>query len=114
MTRVISTKQNKQSDCRLQFPPWVPLAARRRIIELCTSPKATTDENRQLLARLATYPAMKTEVWNKLPSKPKISEAAIIEWAFTAYTFFIHYGVRTRKPKQGGSSGVSTEQNMPS
>ena len=26
--------------------------------------------------------------------------------------FFIHYGVRTRKRKQGGSSGVSTEQNM--
>jgi hypothetical protein len=97
MTRVISTKQNKQSDCRLQFPPWVPQAARRQIIELCTSPKATTDENRQLLARLATYPAMKTEVWNKLPSKPKISEGAIIEWAFTAYTIF--HSLRRPYPK---------------
>ena len=56
-----------------------------------------TDENRRLLARLATYPSMKTEVWEKLPSKPKIPKGAIIEWAFTAYTVF--HSLRRPYPK---------------
>ena len=83
--------------CELKVPAWVPQAARRQIIELCASPIATTDANRQLLARLATYPSMRTEVWEKLPSNPKIPAGEIIQWAFTAYTIF--HSLRRPYPK---------------
>jgi hypothetical protein len=71
------------------FPTWIPQAARNRIAELCASPLAIDDTNCGLLKRLATHPAMKTEVWEKLPPEPKDFEGTIIEWAFFAYTIFL-------------------------
>jgi hypothetical protein len=76
---------------------WVPQAAQSRLTDLLASPRAITDENRQLLARLARYPSMKTEVWEKLPPNPKIPAGEIIEWAFTAYTIF--HSLRRPYPK---------------
>ena len=46
------------------------------------SPLGNDKKGRGLLERLATYPAMKTEVWEKLPSEPKDFEGTIIAWAF--------------------------------
>jgi hypothetical protein len=80
-------------------PAWVPEAARKQIIELWASPPAITDANQQLLKRLATYPSMRTEVWKKLPSHPKGSEGAIINWAFFAYTEFHSFPRRHGKGK---------------
>jgi hypothetical protein len=72
------------------FPTWIPQAARDRITELCASPLAIDDDtNCSLLKRLATYPAMKTDVWEKLPPDPKDFEGTIIQWAFFAYTIFL-------------------------
>ncbi len=76
------------SGAEIPFPTWIPQAARNRITELCASPLAMDDTNRSLLERLATYPAMKTEVWEKLPPEPKDFEGTIIAWAFLAYTIF--------------------------
>jgi hypothetical protein len=70
------------------FPTWIPQAARNRITELCASPLSMDGTNRSLLERLATYPAMKTDVWEKLPPEPKDFEGKLIEWAFLAYTIF--------------------------
>jgi hypothetical protein len=72
----------------LRVPDWVPEAARKQIVELWASPLGVTDANQQLLKRLATYTSMRTEVWEKLPSNPKIPAGEIIQWAFTAYTIF--------------------------
>ena len=83
--------------CELKVPAWVPQAARKQINELWASPLAITDENQQLLKRLATYTSMKTEVWEKLPSNPKIPAGEIIEWAFTAYAIF--HSLRRPHPK---------------
>jgi len=54
-----------------QIPVWVPEAARRRINELRERPSGITDSGGGLLTRLATYRAMKTEVWGKLPAIPR-------------------------------------------
>jgi hypothetical protein len=83
----------------LKIPIWVPQAARTRIIELRTSPQAITDANQQLLKRLATYDSMRTEVWEKLPSNPKMPAGEIIEWAFFAYTVFHSFPRRHGKGK---------------
>jgi hypothetical protein len=55
---------------------------------------ATSDVIRDLLKRLATYEAMKTEVWKKLPPQPKGFEGTIIDWVFFAYVQFL----RLRRP----------------
>jgi hypothetical protein len=70
------------------FPTWIPQAARNRITELCASSLAKDGANLSVLKRLATYTAMKTEVWKKLPPEPKDFEGTIIQWAFCAYTIF--------------------------
>jgi hypothetical protein len=77
----------------LMVPDWVPEAARRRMNELYTEPWVG-DRGRALLQRLATYPAMKTEVWGELPSKPKGVEGRIIDRAVHAVMIF----PRLRRP----------------
>ncbi len=78
----------RASSDAIKFEAWVPKAARTRLIELSASPLAINDVNRSLLKRLACYPAMKTEVWEKLPSEPKGLEGTIIDWTFLAFTVF--------------------------
>jgi hypothetical protein len=55
---------------------------------------ATSDVIRNLLKRLATYTAMKTEIWEKLPPQPKGFEGRVIDWVFFAYVQFL----RLRRP----------------
>ena len=72
-----------------RFPAWLPQMARQRIGELRATldgPDATVC--RGLLVRLAKYPVMRTEVWEKLPAEPRGIEGDIIAWAFLAYTIF--------------------------
>jgi hypothetical protein len=71
----------------LRIPDWVPDAARRALAELWTHPWLD-DAERKLLDRLATYDAMKTGVWEKLPSEPKDFEGDIIHWAWGAFVIF--------------------------
>jgi hypothetical protein len=69
------------------FPSWVPELARARITDLYAAPWLH-DDGRALLSRLATYPVMKTEVWEKLPSEPKGAEGEIIDRVVHAVTIF--------------------------
>src|SRR5262249_9080019 len=48
---------------KIRFRSWAPRAAQNRISELYASPLAMDGETRRFLQRLATYPAMKTDVW---------------------------------------------------
>jgi hypothetical protein len=70
-----------------RIPDWVPIAARRAIAELWALPWLD-DAERELLDRLATYDAMKTGVWEKLPSEPKDFEGNVIHWAWVAFVCF--------------------------
>jgi hypothetical protein len=75
--------------CPFRFPDWLPPLARQRITELLATPLGEGDFGRAMLARLATtYPAMKTEVWEKLPCEPRGIEGNIIDWTFFAFTIF--------------------------
>jgi len=69
------------------IPKWVPKAARDRITELQAEPWLN-GAGRKLLDRLASYPTMKTEVWEKLPPEPEGAQGQIIGFAFTAVTMF--------------------------
>jgi hypothetical protein len=82
----------------LTFDAWVPEAARVKLTELFDADN-TRDVVPGLLERLATYPVMKSEVWEKLPSELKESEGSIIEWAYLAralFPFFTFPHARTR------------------
>jgi hypothetical protein len=57
------------------------------IAELRTRPWLD-DAERELLDRLATYDAMKTGVWEKLPSEPKDFQGKIIHNAWVAFVTF--------------------------
>ena len=70
-----------------RIPDWVPNAARRTITELWARP-GLDDAERELLDRLATYDAMETGVWEKLPSEPKDCEGNVIHWAWVAFVCF--------------------------
>jgi hypothetical protein len=70
-----------------RIPDWVPNAARRTITELWARP-GLDDAERELLDRLATDDAMKTAVWEKLPSEPKDFEGNVIHWAWVAFAYF--------------------------
>ena len=85
----------------IAFPTWIPQAAQRRISELCATPSGDDKEYRALLERLSKYPAMKSEVWGKLPSVPESFEGEIIEWAFSAFTIFPHLPRPNPKSKSG-------------
>lgn len=74
-------------------PAWVPEAARRRINELRVA-SWVDDKGRALLQRLATYPAMRTAVWERLPSEPEGVEGKIIDQAVHALIIF----PRLRRP----------------
>lgn len=76
------------TDGQFQFPDWLPPAARHRIADLQTTFLGQGKLGSSLLARLAAYSAMKTEVWEKLPAEPKGVEGNIIDWALIAFTIF--------------------------
>ena len=69
------------------IPNWVPEADRHRISKLWKESWVDATGH-AVLRRLATYDAMKTEVWEKLPPEPKGLEINIIEWALHAFTIF--------------------------
>jgi len=71
----------------LRIPNWVPDAARRQLAELWALPWLD-DAERELLDRLATCDAMKTGVWEKLPSEPKDFQGNIIHCAWAAFVIF--------------------------
>ena len=71
----------------ISFPKWVPKAAQERIVHWWDA-VGIDETGRALLRRLATYPTMKTEVWEKLPSEPQGFEGHIIDWAFGAHSYF--------------------------
>jgi hypothetical protein len=71
----------------LRIPDWVPDAARRQITDLWAQ-SWLDDAEREMLDRLATSGAMKTEVWEKLPSEPRGFEGNIIYRAFFAFRMF--------------------------
>jgi len=73
----------------IEFPTWIPQGAQRRIAELSAIP-GFDNEFYALLERFSKYSAMKTEVWEKLPSVSKGSEHVIIDWAFNAFATYPH------------------------
>jgi hypothetical protein len=75
---------------------WTHDAARKAITELLAF-DALTARDRDILTRLATYPTMKTDVWEKLPPSPAGQQGLIIQWSLEA----AHYAamIRPRKPK---------------
>lgn len=89
-----STQANQRSasSCKIRFPRWLPQSARKSIIDRWVSQLSTEDEDAicSLLKRLATRIAMKTEVWEKLPSESKGREGLIVDWAIDAYWVFHH------------------------
>jgi hypothetical protein len=84
-----AAKVAAQTNKKIEFPTWIPQGAQRRIAELSTIP-GIHNEYHALLERLSKYPAMKTEVWEKLPSTSKGFEGIIIDWTFSAFTIFPH------------------------
>jgi hypothetical protein len=70
-----------------RIPDWVPDAARRKMAELWALPWLD-DAERELLDRLATHDAMKTGVWEKLPSEPKDFEGNVIHCSWAAFVCF--------------------------
>jgi hypothetical protein len=83
MARTVDKRQ-------VAFEIWVPPTARQKISELRALP-TLSDDNRRLLDRLATYPMMRTGVWEKLPPAAKGAEDFIIEWAFIGAQFVAAY-----------------------
>src|SRR5262249_486318 len=75
-----------------RFPHWLPQPARDSIVRRWETHQPTEDGEAicRLLERLATYEAMKTEIWKKLPPKSKGVEGQIIGWAVDAYWIFNH------------------------
>ena len=95
------------------FPSWAPQAAQRRIRELCATPLGSEIIGRDFLKRLATYEAMKTEVWAKLPPEPKDCEANIVEWSFVAFTIFPRLGRPVPKTKAKWREWVEHRKKYP-
>jgi hypothetical protein len=60
--------------CRLDFPTWVPGAAKSELQRLANDPE--TDH--RLLERLASYEVMHDDVWKKLPAAARGAECLII------------------------------------
>ena len=85
-----------QINKEIEFPTWIPQEAQRRIAELSAIP-GLDNEFHALLERFSKYPAMKTEVWEKLPSASKGFEHVIIDWAFNAFATYPH--LRSVPPK---------------
>ena len=71
----------------MRIPDWVPDAARRRLEQLM-SDQSLREDDRKLLKRLATNPAMKTEVWERLPIAPANAPDQIIHCAYYSVTLF--------------------------
>jgi hypothetical protein len=81
------------------FETWVPRAARQKISQLRAIPNLTENDHR-LLDRLATYLAMRAEVWEKLPPSAKGAEDFIVEWVFNAAQLAAAY--RPPLPRRSG------------
>jgi hypothetical protein len=96
-----AAKVAAQTNKKIEFPTWIPQGAQRRIAELSATPLGRDNEYHALLERLSKYPAMKTEVWEKLPSRSKGFEEIIIDWAFNAFTTFPHLPRPYPKTKSG-------------
>jgi hypothetical protein len=79
----------------MKIARWTPSAARQRITELLTFELSAHE--RDVLARLATYPALKTEVWGKLPPDPPNQESDVILYALEAA--FYAADIRPAKPR---------------
>jgi hypothetical protein len=60
--------------CRLDFPKWVPEAAKRELQQLANDSEA----DHRLLKRLASYDVMRSDVWQKLPAVARSAEHLII------------------------------------
>jgi hypothetical protein len=71
---------------RLIIPAWVPAAARQAIEDLSQDPLDETA--RAALKRLATYPAMYTEVWEKLQGEPESAAGELVRCAVVAIMVF--------------------------
>jgi len=84
-----------------RIPDWVPDTARGMIAELRTR-TWLDDAERELLDRLATYDAMKTGVWEKLPSEPKDFQGNIIHHAWVAFVTFRRHPRPFPKAKSKG------------
>ena len=79
-----------------------PESARNRITELSRQP-GLTETSKKLLQRLDSHPAMKSEVWDKLPLELKNQEAQIINWVFYAFaTLPLH--IRPPMPRSKSSA----------
>jgi len=89
-----------QTNNEIEFPTWIPQEAQRRIVQLSATP-GLDNEYHALLKRLSNYPAMKTEVWEKLPSTSKGFEGDIISWAFSAFGVFPYLRRPYPKTKSG-------------
>ena len=66
-----------------KIPTWLPPAALARSNARRSAPGTTLPEC-DLLHRLAIYPAMKGDVWEKLPSEPSAREGDIIDQVILA------------------------------
>jgi hypothetical protein len=78
------------SNRKIQFPGWLPQSARDNINARWATSLGKEDEDAVcgLLKRLATFPIMRTEVWERLPQKGL--EGLIVGWAIDAYWVFHH------------------------
>jgi hypothetical protein len=70
----------------LIIPTWVPAAARQAIEHLWKGPLDETA--RAALKRIATYPAMYTEVWEKLPRELESAAGDLVQCAVVAIMTF--------------------------
>jgi len=86
----------------MKIARWTPGAASQRITELLAFD--LTAREREILARLATYPAMRTDVWEKLPPNPPNQQALIIQWSLEA----AYYATMIRPPKPTTKKAIAT------
>jgi hypothetical protein len=82
----------------LVIPDWVPKSAGERLKKLHAQDQGEAEA--RLLERLAAYEAMKTDVWEKLPSDS--DHGQIIDWTFSAVTILPK--LRRPYPKGGGKN----------
>jgi hypothetical protein len=83
---------------------WTPDAARTAITELLAL-EGLTARYRDILTRLATYPTMKTDVWEKLPPDPPGQQGLIIQWSLEA----AYYAAEIRPPKPKTKKALAAE-----
>jgi hypothetical protein len=90
---------------------WVPEAARVKLRELLCADLARYVVP-GLLERLATYPAMKTAVWEKLPPELRGREGLIIEWAYLGRALFPIFPGQQPKTPAGWNEWARQERRQ--